>query len=123
MPRSHHPDEQLDGPDYVTLVIEWDALADNLERGTTTASSGDMPNKDADWLIDEASKESFPASDPPAWGSSRAAPSQSSVENLENIGIEDMPSKRRSRTPILLGVLGLFALTGILVGIRHVRNR
>ncbi len=124
----HNPDEVhgIDGPDYVTLVIEWDALADDIERGTATASQEAMPTKDPDWMIDQAGKDSFPASDPPAWGSSHAAPSQSTAENIE--GIEDLGGdtaklRRRLRSPILLGVLGAVALTGIVFGIRFLRNR
>ncbi len=121
-----HPEEVhgIDGPDYVTLVIEWDALADNIERGTPTASQEPMPTKNPDWMIDEASKDSFPASDPPAWGSSHAVPSQSTAENIE--GLEDFnegTNQRRLRTPILLGVLGVAALSGLVLGIRFLRNR
>jgi len=125
MSRHHHPDEVqgIDGPDYVTLVIEWDALADDIERGTAAASQEAMPTKDSDWMIDQASKESFPASDPPAWGSSHAAPSQSTIEGIEDLGGDTKRFTRRLRSPILLGVLGAVALTGIVFGIRFLRNR
>jgi hypothetical protein len=52
-----------------------------------------MTTKDPDWMIDTAGKDSFPASDPPY------------------------------RTPILLGVLGVVALAGVVIGIRYARNR
>lgn len=119
----------LDGPDYVTLVIEWDALADDIQRGTPTASQDVMPTKDPDWMIDTAGKDSFPASDPPAWGSGHAAPSQHTVDGNGEIESNDgdsspiMATARRYRTPILLGVLGLVAIAGIVVGFRFARSR
>lgn len=119
----------IDGPDYVTLVIEWDALADGLERGTTAASPSVMATKDPDWMIDTAGKDSFPASDPPAWGSGHAAPSQESIDYVDSEASDDRDTApilkvaRRYRTPILLGVLGVVAVAGIVIGIRFARSR
>ena len=62
--------------------------------------------------------DSFPASDPPAWGSSHAAPSESTV-----CPAELMPARRNLWKQIGLGVASVGALVVLVESIRFVRSR
>jgi hypothetical protein len=70
--------------------------------------------------VDQASLESFPASDPPAWGSHHAAPSATTVCPPELEGTLGPSGIAR----IAVAVVGCVVLGGLIaLGVRALRDR
>jgi len=132
--RSTRTDDEspaLHGPDYVALVIEWDDIDDGIDDttqlGTAAAQRSGMATSDKspDWnRVDQASMDSFPASDPPAWGSSHATTDASAPEDIPDEVTAPFQTAHPSRArQVAFGAMAVAALFSMIEGMRRIRRR
>lgn len=115
MDKPRNPDAGLDGPDYLSLVIEWEGAPVPTETNDDDAVTG----KVRDWdVVDQASLESFPASDPPGWIRSHAAPTSETAK----LDAEPLtPVWRLHLRKILMAVTAIGGLFALVQHVRHHR--
>ena len=118
--RTHEDTPGLHGPDYFSVVIEWEP------EQQAAAPSEELEDQITDrqvrhWdIVDQAGIESFPASDPPSWGSSHAAPTPQSAAAMSG-AVQALHTAwvRRHLREI---AVGFAALATLVAGVHRLRR-